>query len=102
MLLDDARRHVSDAAREMAIRTYLDLTGAEDAAFRRELAVLGVLNAMRILGRFAQLAYEGKTKYAAFMPREWGHLARNLKHPAVDDARAFVGEVARPYLEHAA
>jgi aminoglycoside/choline kinase family phosphotransferase len=102
MLLDDARRDVSDAAREMAIRTYLDLTGAEDAAFRRELAVLGVLNAMRILGRFAQLAYEGKTKYAAFMPREWGHLARNLKHPAVDDARAFVGEVARPYLEHAA
>ncbi len=102
MLLDDARRDVSDAAREAAIRAYLDRTGAEDAAFRRELAVLGVLNAMRILGRFAQLTHEGKTKYAAFMPREWGHLARNLKHPALAEARAFVEDVARPYLERAA
>ena len=102
MLLDDARRDVSEAARETAVRTYLDLTGADDAGFRRELAVLGVLNAMRILGRFAQLSHEGKTKYAAFMPREWGHLARNLKHPALADARAFVEDVARPYLEQAA
>ncbi len=102
MLLDDARRDVSEAAREAAIRAYLDRTGAEDAPFRRELAVLGALNAMRILGRFAQLAHEGKTKYAAFMPREWGHLARNLRHPALEDMRAFVTEVARPYLEQAA
>jgi N-acetylmuramate 1-kinase len=102
MLLDDARRDVSEAAREAAIGVYLDLTGAEDAAFRRELAVLGALNTMRILGRFAQLASEGKTKYAAFMPREWGHLARSLKHPALAEARAFVEGVARPYLEKAA
>jgi len=102
MLLDDARRDVSDAAREAAIQRYLEVTGADEAAFRRELAVLGALNAMRILGRFAQLNFEGKTKYAAFMPREWGHLARNLKHPALEDARAFVEEIARPYLEQAA
>lgn len=102
MLLDDARRDVSDVAREAAIRTYLDLAGAEDEPFRRELAVLGALNAMRILGRFAQLAHEGKTRYAAYMPREWGHLARNLRHPALAEARAFVEDVARPYLERAA
>ncbi len=46
---------MSPAAREAAIRAYLDASGAEDAPFRRELAVLGALNAMRILGRFAQL-----------------------------------------------
>lgn len=102
MLLDDARRDVSEAARETAIRTYLDLTGAEEAAFRRELAVLGTLNTMRILGRFAQLTHDGKAKYAAFMPREWGHLARSLRHPALTDAREFVEAVARPYLEQAA
>lgn len=102
MLLDDARRDVSPAAREAAIRTYLKTTGAEEEPFRRELAVLGTLNTMRILGRFAQLTSDGKTKYAAFMPREWGHLARNLQHPAVADARAFVEDVARPYLERAA
>lgn len=103
MLLQDARRDVSPAAVEAAIRAYLDATGAEDAAFRRELAVLGALNAMRILGIFARLAArDGKPRYLSFMPREWGHLARNLEHPALAEARAFVQEVARSYLEAAA
>ncbi|GAM96657.1 predicted phosphotransferase [alpha proteobacterium U9-1i] len=102
MLLDDARRDVSPAAREAAIRAYLDASGAEEAPFRRELAVLGALNTMRILGRFAQLSSDGKTKYAAFMPREWGHLARALRHPSLEEARAFVEDVARPHLERAA
>lgn len=101
MLLDDARRDVSEAAREAAIRAYLDAVGAEDAPFRRELAVLGTLNALRILGRFAQLTHDGRAKYAAFMPREWGHLARNLRHPALEEASAFVEEVAGAYLERA-
>lgn len=102
MLLDDARRDVSEAAREAAIRAYVEKTGADDAAFRRELAVLGALNTLRILGRFAQLTHEGKDKYAAFMPREWGHLARALQHPALAEARAFIEDVARPHLERAA
>ncbi|MEJ0058390.1 MAG: phosphotransferase [Terricaulis sp.] len=102
MLLDDARRDVSPAAREAAIRTYLDASGANDAEFRRELAVLGAINTMRILGRFAQLVHDGRGKYAAFMPREWGHLSRSLQHPALADARAFVAEVAPSYLEAAA
>jgi aminoglycoside/choline kinase family phosphotransferase len=102
MLLDDARRDVSPAAREAAIRAYLEASGADDAAFRRELAVLGALNAMRILGRFAQLVHDGRSKYAAFMPREWGHLARALQHPSLEEARAFVNDVARPHLERAA
>jgi hypothetical protein len=102
MLLDDARRDVSEAAREAAIGAYLDISGADEQEFRRELAVLGALNAMRIIGRFAQLASEGKSKYAAFMPREWGHLERNLRHPALEDARAFVQRVAGSHLERAA
>jgi hypothetical protein len=102
MLLDDARRDVSEAAREAAIRTYLDITGADEEAFRRELAVLGAINTLRIIGRFAQLVSDGKTKYAAFMAREWGHLARSLQHPALEDARAFVTSVAGAQLERAA
>ena len=102
MLLQDARRDVSRAAGEAAIRAYLSASGAGEADFRREFAVLGALNAMRILGRFAQLSHDGKTKYAAFMPREWGHLSANLKHPALAEARAFVTEVAGPYLGEAA
>jgi hypothetical protein len=103
MLLHDARRDVGAAAAEAAIRAYLDATGADDAEFRRELAVLGAINAMRILGVFARLAgRDGKQRYLSFMPREWGHLARTLEHPALAEARAFVTDVARPYLERAA
>jgi hypothetical protein len=103
MLLHDARRDVSASAAEAAIHAYLDATGAHAAEFRRELAVLGALNAMRILGVFSRLASrDGKQRYLSFMPREWGHLERTLRHPALADARAFVESVARPYLEQAA
>lgn len=103
MLLHDARRDVSYPAAEAAIRAYLDACGASDTEFRRELAVLGALNTMRILGIFSRLAgRDGKERYLAFMPREWGHLARTLEHPALSEAKAFVESVARPYLERAA
>lgn len=103
MLLHDARRDVSPAAHEAAIRSYLQATGASDAEFRRELAVLGALNTMRILGIFARLAgRDGKQRYLSFMPRMWAHLAATLEHPSLGDAREFVQGVARPYLEKAA
>lgn len=103
MLLHDARRDVSKQAHAAALRAYLDETGAGEADFERELAVLGALNTLRILGIFSRLAArDGKTRYLSFMPREWGHLARTLRHPALADARAFVEEVAAPYLEDAA
>lgn len=103
MLLHDARRDVGASASEAAIRAYLDASGAGDAEFRRELAVLGAVNAMRILGIFARLAArDGKQRYLAFMPREWRHLARTLEHPSLGEAKAFVESVARPYLEKAA
>lgn len=103
MLLHDARRDVSPAAHEAAERAYLDATGASASEFQRELAVLGAINTMRILGIFSRLtARDNKPRYLAFMPRMWGHLAATLKHPALSDARAFVNEVARPYLERGA
>jgi aminoglycoside/choline kinase family phosphotransferase len=103
MLLHDARRDVSPAAHAAAVATYLDETGANAAEFERELAVLGAINAMRILGIFSRLAgRDGKTRYLSYMPRMWAHLARTLEHPALEDARGFVASVARPYLEKAA
>jgi hypothetical protein len=103
MLLHDARRDVSRPAHEAAVRAYLAASGAAEAPFQHELAVLGALNCMRILGLFARLsARDGKQRYLAFMPRMWGHLARTLAHPGLEDARALVSEVAQPYLEQAA
>lgn len=103
MLLHDARRDVSPAAHQAAVRAYLEATGASEAEFSRELSVLGALNTMRILGIFSRLvSRDGKQRYAQFMPRMWAHLANTLDHPALSDARAFVQDVARPYLEKAA
>ncbi len=102
MLLQDARRDVSRVAAHAAIRTYLDRTGADEQGFMRELAVLGAINAMRILGIFARLdVRDGKPRYRAFMPRMWAHLAENLAHPALAEAQAFVAEVAGAYLDAA-
>ncbi|MBL8551646.1 MAG: phosphotransferase [Hyphomonadaceae bacterium] len=102
MLLHDARRDVSHEASEAAIRAYLEATGATDAAFRRELAVLGVINALRIVGIFHRLVYrDGKPKYLAFLPREWAHLSRALQHPSVGEMADFVDEVAGRYVRAA-
>jgi N-acetylmuramate 1-kinase len=102
MLLQDARRDVSGVAVEAAIARYLRRTGMPEADFRHQLALLGALNAMRILGIFSRLvARDGKQRYRQFMGREWGHLSANLRHPAVADLRDFLGTVAAPYLEAA-
>jgi len=103
MLLHDARRDVSPDAHKAAIRAYLESSGASEAELQRELAVLGAINTMRILGIFSRLtSRDNKPRYLAFMPRMWGHLARTLEHPSLADARDFVNSVARPYIEKAA
>jgi aminoglycoside/choline kinase family phosphotransferase len=98
MLLHDARRDVSPAAREAATRSYLDGTGATRAAFDERLAVLGAMNIMRIMGIFARLVTrDRKPKYDAFQPRLRGLLNNTLSHPSLSEARDFVTAVA-PHL----
>ncbi len=103
MLLHDARRDVSPAAAEAAINIYLKETGDDEAAFRRELCVLGALNTLRILGVFCRLvARDGKVRYLEFMPREWGHLASILRHPSLAELASFVDEFAGAHMRAAA
>lgn len=84
-LVQDARRDVGAGAAEAAVRRFVDLTGAKDAAFRRALAVLGAQRALRIIGIFARLCLvAGKPGYLAYLPRVWGHLRQNLSHPALN------------------
>jgi hypothetical protein len=98
MLTQDARRDVSSEAAEAAIRTYLDATGKEEAAFRERLAVIGTLNALRITGVFARLVKrDGKPRYNDFMARQQLMLARNLTHPAAAEMAAFVRDTA-PFI----
>ncbi|MEM6625849.1 MAG: phosphotransferase [Pseudomonadota bacterium] len=94
MLLQDARREVSVDAHEAAVRAYLDAVGGERAVFDERLAVLGLLNALRVAGIFSRLiARDGKPRYRDFLPRQLQLLSENLTHPAVAEMRAFVDEV---------
>ncbi len=98
MLLHDARRDVSPAAREAAIAAYLAGTGLTRAAFDERLAVLGAMNMMRIMGIFARLVVrDAKPKYDSFQPRLRGLLNETLSHPALGEAHDFV-KAAAPHL----
>lgn len=85
-LLQDARRDVSPALEQAALDHYFALRpGVDRQEFMRDYAGLAALNEARILGIFARLIVrDGKPRYAAFMPRMWAHLARNLEQPGLE------------------
>lgn len=91
MLLHDPRRTVSPAAHTAAITAYLDQTGASAEAFERELAVVGAINILRILGIYSRLVKrDGKRRYRDFMPSGVGYLASIIAHPRLKDLKAWV------------
>jgi len=90
-LLQDARRDVSPELEQSALDHYFALRPHLDrAAFMDDYAALAALNEARIIGVFARLIVrDGKPRYAAFMPRMWGHLQRNLQRPDLAAVRAW-------------
>ena len=83
-ILEDARRDIPAELREGLIRRYVRASGRCEDGLRRELAISGAQRNLRILGVFARLALrDGKPGYIDLMPRVWGHLERDLSHPAV-------------------
>ncbi len=100
MLLQDARRNVTQTAKEAAILSYLDETGGSRDEFDKRLAVLGALNALRVAGVFARLVErDNKPKYNNFQPRQLQLLAQNLNHPALSDMRSVFQPIAPHILE---
>lgn len=100
MLLQDARRKVTDTAIEAAILSYLDETGGSREEFDKRLAVLGALNALRVAGVFARLVKrDNKPKYNDFQPRQLELLAQNLTHSALASMRDVFQSIAPHILE---
>ena len=97
-LLEDARRDVSEELRQKCIRLYCDLTGSGEDGLQRDLAVCGAQRNLRIVGVFARLAVrDGKLGYLNLLPRVWGHLQRDLTHPALASVAAVVNtEIPAP------
>ena len=93
-----ARRDVSPTLAEAMIARYA--AGArgfarfDEAAYRRDYAILGAQRNAKILGIFARLIRrDGKPRYADFFPRVEAHFARDLPHPEL-------APVARFFLRH--
>ena len=83
-ILQDARRDVSPDIEKDMIGRYIAASGVSRSQFEADYALLGVQRNLRILGIFARLSLAyGKPHYADLIPRVWGHIQTNLKHPAL-------------------
>ncbi len=83
-LLQDARRDVpAELANRMLARFGME-TGMAMADLSAAASVLGAQRNLRILGGFTRLwRRDGKRRYLPLLPRVWGHLQRDLAHPAL-------------------
>ncbi|UZD90735.1 aminoglycoside phosphotransferase family protein [Cognatishimia activa] len=101
-LLQDARRDVSEDLEQAMIAHYLDQTGLDQNEFVADYHLLGLQRNLRILGVFARLSLHfGKAHYVDFIPRVWGYIERDLKHPATDEIREQVlAELPAPTPAH--
>lgn len=95
--LQDARRDVDPVLEAAMVDRYIAATGADPAAFRAAYALLGVQRGLRIMGVFTRLCLrDGKARYLQFMPRVWGNVQRNLKHPALAGLAGLVAPLPAP------
>jgi aminoglycoside/choline kinase family phosphotransferase len=101
-LTEDARRDVNPAIAEAATAHYLAAmkaqgTPVDETAFRREMAIMAAQRNAKIVGIFARLyKRDGKPRYLDLLPRVWGYLARDLRHPALAELRAWYDRVIPP------
>jgi aminoglycoside/choline kinase family phosphotransferase len=90
-LLQDARRDVAPALEEAMIARYAAAAKVADPGlFRAHYEILGAQRNTKILGIFTRLwKRDGKPHYLPLQPRVWGHLERNLAHPALAPVRSW-------------
>lgn len=90
-LLEDARRDVCAEVQPQMRARFAEGTGRSLTDIDHAVAVLGAQRNLKILGIFARLALrEGKARYLGLIPRVWGHVQRDLTHPALADVASIV------------
>jgi hypothetical protein len=96
-LLQDARRDVDPATEAAMTLRFASATRIEPDRVAAHYAVLGAQRALRIIGIFARLCLkDGKPGYLRLLPRVWGHLQRNLRHPALAELRRVCDALLPP------
>lgn len=92
-LLEDARQTVNIDLQDTMLNRYLSAMRdsgkmESESEFRLALAVFGAQRNTKILGIFARLfKRDGKPRYLSYLPRVWGYLERDLRHPALADLK---------------
>jgi len=83
-LTEDARRDVPPEIADATMQRYLAVTGADPETYKAQMAVMAAQRNAKIAGIFARLyKRDGKPRYLSYLPRVWGHLNRDLEHPAL-------------------
>lgn len=91
--LQDARRDVPAAIEVAECAHYAAQTGTDPAQFAAAYALIGAQRNLRILGIFARLGrLRARPHYIALIPRVWGYVQRNLRHPELADLARVVAD----------
>ena len=90
-MLQDARRDVSDELEEKMLQYYLRDVDTEQAErFSSHYAILGAQRNTKIIGIFTRLyKRDGKERYLDFLPRMWGLLEKDLRHPDLAEMKSW-------------
>ncbi len=95
--LEDARRDVSSATVAAIIEQYVNSTGIRKDDFMTSYALLGAQRNCKIIGIFVRLCVrDGKQNYLSFLPRVWGHLQADLKHPQMKELAQWMDKHIKP------
>jgi aminoglycoside/choline kinase family phosphotransferase len=95
--LEDARRDVNSTTVEKVITHYLKATGQNAENFKTAYALLGAQRNCKIIGIFVRLCVrDGKSNYLGYLPRVWGHLMNDLKHPMLSELAGWIEKNIKP------
>jgi N-acetylmuramate 1-kinase len=96
-LLQDARRDVAPETEAAMVARFAAATDHRPDIFAAHYATLGAQRALRILGVFTRLCLQaGKPGYLRLLPRVWGQLQQNLRHPALAEVARVCDAVLPP------
>lgn len=101
-LLEDARRDVSQDLTQAMINRYLE--ARPEISRKNFLATYAILSAhrnLRIVGVFARKATrDGNSNYLKYLPRVWGYIEKNLRHPLLVPFKSWLDKVISPELRN--
>lgn len=94
-LLEDARRDVQPETVDLCLKRYLKNHKYLDKKdFEAVYATFAAQRNCKIIGIFARLAIrDNKPRYLNYMPRVWGHLLHDVKHPALAQLKKWINKV---------